>query len=44
MVKLAIKSPDNHGHKHIFQKDEGEFSRELCLILVCMPDLNSKGI
>ncbi len=47
MVKLAVKSPDNPGHEHIFQKDEAEFImfiRELCLILVCMLDLNSMGI
>ena len=44
MFKLAIKSRDNPGHKHVFQKDEAEFIRELCLILVCMPDLNSTGL
>ncbi len=44
MVKLAVKSPDNPGHEHIIQKDEAEFIREICLILVCMPDLNSTGI
>ncbi len=44
MVKLVVKSPDNPGYEHIFQKDEAEFIRELCLILVCMPDLNSMGI
>ena len=37
MVKLAVKSPDNAGHEDIFQKDEAEFIRELCLMLVCMP-------
>ncbi len=44
MVKLAVKSPDSPEHEHIFQKDEAEFIRELCLVLVCMPDLNNMGI
>ncbi len=41
MVQLAVKSPDNPGHEHIFQKDKAEF-RELRLILVCLPNLNSR--
>ncbi len=31
MVKLAVKSPDNPGHKHIFQKDEAEFIKRAML-------------
>ncbi len=43
-LQSSLQSPDNPGHEHILQKNEAEFIRELCLVLVCMPDLNSTGI